>query len=334
MPKRDSGADDDDGQHDALIDPGDRQADGETPGQAEAGSGDRRPRRSDQRPTTGLRHASTSAETANVAAIPSAPQPSASSWSGARTERVPKRSGRQHQQPHPGEHRTLPKRDEHEAKRLALLRRRRRRSEREHRERRREHCHSAERCEAAEVDRGRSQHRSEQRADDGCRHRDADRLPAAFVRRRVHQPREGAGPAERAGDALCKPGQIEEPVVGDDPEEHAGDGDESQAESDRRLDAQPRGDEPARDGAEHAAERVRRDEQPGLRLREVELLGEARQERREGREEDRVDEDDGAGEREQAAHEGDAIQRCTTAQTASLDTAPSDTKRREGRCGL
>ena len=51
-----------------------------------------------------------------------------------------------------------------------------------------------------------------------------------------------------------KPGQVEEPVVGDDPEKHAGDGNERQAECDRRLDTQPGRDEPARDGAEHTAE--------------------------------------------------------------------------------
>ena len=155
-------------------------------------TGARRPWRSDQRPNTGLMAASMPAEIRNAALIPSAPQPSSSSRSGATTEmtRVGMRPARR------ARSRTrLRARVVRPGGRSAVagpLAGSRRGSPTPRPERDASGGFDRKGCRRAYDRREPAQHRAQKRPGDRRAHGDADQLAATFLRRRGDQPREAA----------------------------------------------------------------------------------------------------------------------------------------------
>ena len=283
------------------------------------------PKRSDRRPRTTLFAASRPADTRNVAPIATAPQPSADSRSGARTPSVPKRSaGRTTNQ---------------NASATRPLRKARTSAE--------SGCGSfgwlarvvaaqpaspSEPTPTTPNDRARpddgggaAEDRAEERAADRGGERRADQGPAPAGGRRGDEPRERAGPREGAREPLAEPREHELPRVGRESEGDRRRRHAAQADEDRRLDAGPRGDDPARDRADERAERVGGLEHAGRRLVEVELVRVVGQQGCQRREEHRVDEDDRRDEEEQAAHGGESYHRGDGTRLARpIDVAMQD----------
>ena len=92
-------------------------------------------------------------------------------------------------------------------------------------------------------------------------------------------------------------------------EGEARDGEKHEPGDDRMLGAESRRRKAARDPAEERPGPERADEQPGARLREVELVGVLGHERSQRRVQHRIDEDHRADEREQPPHANQNMQR-------------------------
>ena len=205
-----------------------------------------------------------------IAPIATAPKPSAERRSGASTPSVPKRSAGRTTNQTRQQHSAVAERAQERADRLRLLGTGCRRRGRPDGEAERRGGDGAERP-AGPGDRGDSaEHGPEQRAAD----REGERLPdqraAAPGRRRRDEPRERAGPRERAREALAEASEVELPRGVRDPEEGGRERDDRQPDEHRRLDAEARGDDPARDRADERAEWVGGREQPGAGLAEPE----------------------------------------------------------------
>ena len=152
-------------------------------------------------------------------------------------------------------------------------------------------------------ERGRgADHRTEQRAEDGGAHRAPDQLAAPLARRGREQPRERAGPGERAPESLHEPREEKRREAvrereADAREPHADEPDEHGAPR-----AHPCRGPAARKSADEGAGRIRSDERSGARLREVQVVREVGQQRRESRVQHRVDEHEHGDEKQQTAH--------------------------------
>jgi len=109
---------------------------------------------------------------------------------------------------------------------------------------------------------------------------------------------EAARPGEGAPDALGEAGEPERPDVAREGERDARGTDDEEPAERRRLGPETRRREPRRERAREDAEGVGRDEDPRPSLRDPEAVAELGEERRQGRVERRVDEDDDADERE------------------------------------
>ena len=150
--------------------------------------------------------------------------------------------------------------------------------------------------------RSRSDDGAEQRSEDGGAEPGPDQLPATLARRRREQPREGAGPGEAAAAALYEARRGERPEAVDEGEREARQPHQRQADEDRTPGAESRRDDAARQSADERSGRVGGDKHTRARLREVEVVGDPREERRERRVEHRVDRDERADEDEETAH--------------------------------
>ncbi len=156
---------------------------------------------------------------------------------------------------------------------------------------------------AAGRDRDHADDRPEQRPEHGGAHRRPDHLPAPLARGGREQPRERARPCERAAASL------EEPRRGERTRSCPANAKPRLAKpisvrptrtarrEPSRAAAAPPGSPPTSAPAAYA-----RDEHAGSRLRQVERLREVGEKRRERRVEHRVDPDEGADEKKQAAH--------------------------------
>ena len=259
-----------------------------------------RPRRSEMCPTSGAAVASNKTATSQTPLIASAPSPSTSRWSGARTPSAPKRST--------GARRAK------RSRAFAVPSTRRRgaipaaRSARVATTSRRPRPRARGRCSATHAERALdarhgcdpADHRPEHRAEDRDAHRASDQT-STRVRGRVRdQPREARRPGARArgaleeargaraADSLCaKPKSAVVIVMPPSPMRIVG-------LTPRRVARMPAGIP-----ADERAERVRARENARAGLRQPELLRVMRQQRRQRRVEHRVDEDDRADEEEQ-----------------------------------
>ena len=169
-------------------------------------------------------------------------------------------------------------------------------------EREREHAHRRE----GQLDRHGLRHATEHGPEDGAEDRHAegrpDDLAASLSRRGDGDPGERPGPGRGARDTLDEARGAESGRAVREREAEARERQQHEAADHGALGAEAGGREPARDAAEERARSVRADEQSGAGLREVELLGVCRYERRQRGEQQRVDEDDRADEDEQPAH--------------------------------
>ena len=147
-----------------------------------------------------------------------------------------------------------------------------------------------------------AERRSEDGAEDRRAERGADHLAPSSARRGDRDPGEGARPRRRAGDPLDEPRAAEREGVVRRGEREARHCEEEQARDNGALRPEPGGGEPARDASEERSGAIGADEQPRTGLRQVELVGVHRDERRQCREEQRVHEDDRADQEEETAH--------------------------------
>ncbi len=244
---------------------------------------------------------SIAAEATQATAIAAALQPASSSASGASTADDPEDERGNRHEPESAEHLRLANGAPHRpaARRLGVGRRQAQspRSENdgqagqphEHRSR-------------ADMVGERADDRAEQRAEDRRADGRPEHLPAARAGRPGNQPRERAGPGERAAEPLREPGQPERPGVPREAEGEARHAHDREPDEERAARPVARGRDPTRQCAEDGACGVGAHEQPRGRLGEAELVGVTRQERYERRVEHRLHEDDAADEEEQAAH--------------------------------
>ena len=123
-------------------------------------------------------------------------------------------------------------------------------------------------------------------------------MPSACPRRSrgasSGDPRERAGPGHRARDALREPRDAERDRVAGEREDEARDAEERKAGDDAALRPDPADEEPGREPADERAAAVGAEQQPGLELRQVVVVGEAGEERDDRAEQHRVDEHDRA----------------------------------------
>ena len=261
-----------------------------------------RPRRSVNRPRSGLMTTSTRPALKNTAPIARVVQPASSSASGARTASVPKSSaGSVFSQRPP-------------TKRRSANARRRPAAE--------SGSHGAERPRTASPANANATTPTEMNeprmpAASAIPPKSGPRIAPAIAAPNANpsiSPRCSFGAAlathasapaqvDGAREALDEPREPERDGAVGECEGDARDPEQDEPEHDSVLRAVTRGGEAARDASEEGARPERGEEQAGSGLREVELVGVVRDERRQRREEQRVDEDDRADEGDEPAHE-------------------------------
>ena len=216
------------------------------------------------------------------------------------------KESRQYDQPKPDDERTFPHREQARPQRLPLGRDPGGRSGPA---REGNTCdRDAEKGRAdADDTRQRAEHGSEQRAEDGGTHRRAEQLAAALAGRRGDHPGEPAGPRAGTADTLKEARQPQRPDVSGKREAEARGRHQRESDQDGRLGSEPDRGESGRNRAEERSGRVRRDEDAGAGLRQLVLVSEVRDQRRQRGEEQRVHRDDHADEDEQTAHGAEAI---------------------------
>src|SRR5579884_2886866 len=233
------------------------------------------PRRSDARPTTMLLPASSAAAARNTAPIATPERPRRASRSGASTSSTPKRSAGRTTNQNPPSSRRSPNA-------ATSLR---------------------SGCGSSGVDGGvAAEDGAEESAAHGGRERRPDQLAPAAGGSGRDEPRQRAGPRERARHALDEPRDVELPRAVADAEEDDADGDGRQPDQHRALHAGARRDDAARNRTDEGAGRVGGREHARAGLAEPERVRVVRQQRRQRREEDRVDEDDRGRQKEDAPH--------------------------------
>ncbi len=139
-----------------------------------------------------------------------------------------------------------------------------------------------------------SQDRSEQGAGDRRRHRGSDRLPATIRRGLADEPCQAGRPGERAAETLDEARHVEHEDGVARREDEGRDRDRDQPGDRRRTGAEAGSGDSARYAADQRSDRVGGREDAGAGLGEPELVRVAGQQRRQGDEEHRVDEDDPA----------------------------------------
>src|SRR5215212_5281755 len=137
----------------------------------------------------------------------------------------------------------------------------------------------------------------------------ASGVPITSPRRSRDDPREPGGPGARARKPLREARRVEDPHVLRECEHQARPREAGEPGEGGRLDAPPPGEPAGRDRADERSGRVRRCQEAGGTLREVEFVDVVGQERRHRRVEGGVDHDHCADEEDQAAHDPPDYQR-------------------------
>ena len=150
---------------------------------------------------------------------------------------------------------------------------------------------------------------AEHRADHEPEHREpehrAEGLTAPGTRDADRGPGERARPRRGAGQPLGEASDAERDRATGEREGETREREHDQAHEDAALRPDPADEQPSRNPTDERAAAVRAEQEAGLELRQVVVVGEAREERDDRSEQHRVEEDDGAGDGDDATHSPD-----------------------------